>query len=59
MTTPDPTTIPDPFVEFFLEIAKDMGKFLWENTIGRGKKEIDWKISARRCSFVHQGYGIK
>ncbi len=48
MTTPDPTTLPDPLVEFFLEIAKDLGKSLWDNTIGRGKKEIDWKISARR-----------
>ena len=50
MTTPDldPNTIPDPLVEFFLEIARDMGKKLWDSTIGRGKKEIDWQIAARR-----------
>jgi len=48
MTTPDPNTLPDPLVEFFLEIARDLGKKLWDSTIGRGKKEIDWAISARR-----------
>ena len=48
MSDPTPTPIPDPLVEFFLDIAKDLGKSLWDITIGRGKKEIDWKISARR-----------
>ena len=38
MTTPDPTTIPDPFVAIFAELGKDMSKAVWEATFGRAKK---------------------
>ena len=48
MTTPDPTTIPDPFVAIFAELAKDLGKQIWGATAGRAKKEGGYALAARR-----------
>ena len=48
MTTPDPTTLPDPLVTFFVEVGKEAGKQIWGATAGRAKKEGGYALAARR-----------